>query len=156
MQASTAQLTIDRPWREVCEFLAQPLNCPAWASWIGPTLRQERGEWTVRRPHGVRAKVRFSERNAFGVADHWLLEDEDRAVFVALRAVPHGEASEVLLTFFLDPGCGDAAWRDQQQAMQRDLGRLKAALEAARPPRPARERYAEREAESSSAAWARA
>lgn len=155
MQASTVQLTIARSWREVCEYLAQPLGFPAWASWIGPTLRQERGEWTVRRPQGARAKVRFSERNAFGVADHWLLEDEDRAVFVALRAVPHGEASEVLLTFFRDKGCGDAAWHDQQQAMQRDLGRLKATLEAARPQRPAHERYVAREAASSSA-WARA
>jgi hypothetical protein len=156
MQASTVQLTIARPWREVCEFLAQPPNFRAWASWIGPTLRQERGEWTVRRPPAARAKVRFSERNAFGVADHWLLEDEDRAVLVALRAVPHGEASEVLLTFFRDGGCGDAAWRAQQQAMQHDLAQLQALLVARRRPRPPlHERYAEREAEAP-AAWIRA
>lgn len=132
MRASTVQITIARPWREVCEFLAQPQRYAAWASWVGPTLRCERGEWSVRRPDGAHAKVRFSERNAFGVADHWVLEDEDRAVLVALRTVPHGEASEVLLTFFREAGCGEAAWHQQQQAMLRDLRRLQALLAARR------------------------
>jgi hypothetical protein len=141
MQASTAQTSIARPWREVCDFLARPANFAAWASWLGPSLRQERGDWTVHRAGGLRAKVRFSERNAFGVADHWLLEDEDRVAFVALRAVPNGEASEVLLTCFREPGCGEAEWAALQQAMQRDLGRLQQALQPVRPQGTGRGRY---------------
>ena len=68
--------------------------------------------------------MRFTERNAFGVADHCLVEGEDHATFVALRAVPHGEGCEVMATFFLRDG-----WTDERlSAAQRDLDRLRAAL----------------------------
>ena len=66
--------------------------------------------------------MRFTERNAFGVADHCLVASEAEARFVALRALPHGSACEVLLTFFEQPDGADAA--------QRDLARLKALVEA--------------------------
>jgi len=129
MHARTVQVTIGRPWREVCEFLAQPRNYARWASWLGSSLRQQRGDWIARRPDGRRAKVRFTERNAFGVADHCVLEAEDRATFVALRVVSHDAGSEVIATVFREPG-----WSEQQLALradtaQHDLGRLKTLIE---------------------------
>lgn len=124
MQACTMQISIARPWREVCGFLAEPRHYARWASWIGPSLRQRGGEWSVRRPRGGWAKVRFSERNAFGVADHWLLEDEDHARLVALRALPHGEGCEVLLTLFREHGSDEAAWARQLAAAQQGLQQL--------------------------------
>lgn len=134
MQASrTVQASIDRPWGEVCAFLAQPAGYAEWASWLGPTLRQRRGEWTVQRPGGVRAKVRFTPRNGYGVADHCVLDAEDRAHFVALRAVPHGNASEVIATFFREPGWSDWQWLEYVQDAQHALTRLKALLEVREP-----------------------
>jgi hypothetical protein len=146
MQASTLQISIARPWAAVCEFLAQPRCYTAWASWIGPSLRQERGDWIVRRPPGRRAKVRFCERNAFGVADHWLLETEDRAVLVALRVLPRGDHSEVLLTVFREDGCSEAAWALRRETLQADLHRLRAAVSQAEreEPPPAGSRSARR------------
>jgi hypothetical protein len=129
MQARTVQITVSRPWRELCEFLAQPRNYPLWASWLGSSLRQHRGDWIASRPGGGPAKVRFTERNAFGVADHCLLEDEDRERYIALRAVPHGGGTEVILTLFREPDCGDAQWRASADAALQDLGRLKALIE---------------------------
>jgi len=125
MEARTVHVTIGKPWREVCDFLAEPCNYPRWASWLGPELRRDaRGDWIARRPGGRRAKVRFTERNAFGVADHCLVEGEDHATFVALRAVPHDEGCEVMATFFLRDG-----WTDERlSAAQRDLDRLRSAL----------------------------
>lgn len=128
MQARTVQITIGKPWREVCEFLAEPRNYPRWASWLGSELHCRRGDWIARRPRGGRAKVRFTERNAYGVADHWVLEDEERVSFVALRAVPHGEGCEVMATFFLQDGWSDERLIAQADAAQRDLDRLRAAL----------------------------
>jgi len=129
MQARTVQVTIARPWREVCEFLAQPRNYPRWASWLGPSLRLQRGDWIARRPDGGRAKVRFTERNAFGVVDHCLLEAEDRATFVALRVVGHDAGSEVIATFFREPGSSDEQLATHADTAQRDLGKLKTLME---------------------------
>jgi len=124
------QITIDRPWREVCCFLEAPRNFARWAAWLGPALRQQRGDWVARLPDGARAKVRFTERNAFGVADHWLIEGEERATLVALRAVPHGLGSEVMVGFFADVD-GDGARAAAAAAdAQCALRTLKALLEA--------------------------
>ena len=128
-QARTVQVTIARPWGEVCAFLAEPARYAAWASWLGPTLRLRRGVWTVQRPGGTRAKVRFTSRNGYGVADHCVLEAEDRASFVALRAVPHGATCEVIATFFREPGWSDRQWLEHVQEAQHALMRLKALLE---------------------------
>jgi hypothetical protein len=127
MSATTLQVSVALAPSAVCEFLSQPRNYPAWASWLGPELRQFHDEWFVRRADGGFAKVRFAERNAFGVADHWLLADEDSACCIALRALPQGEGRTlVLLTLLgeaqhgLAPGAGEA---------QRDLQVLAALLE---------------------------
>ncbi|MCM5678933.1 SRPBCC family protein [Schlegelella sp. S2-27] len=132
-QARTVQVTIERPWSEVCAFLAEPGHYGDWASWLGPTLRRRRGEWTVQRPGGTRAKVRFTARNGYGVADHCVLDAQDRASFVALRAVPHGDACEVMATFFREPGWSDWQWLEGVQDAQHALVRLKARLEAQAP-----------------------
>lgn len=121
MASHTLQATIDRPWREVCDFLGEARNFARWASWIGPSLTQRRGDWVARCPDGRARKVRFTERNAFGVADHCLVASEAESHFVALRALPYGGGCEVLLTFF--DGADDEAQR------RRDLARLKALVE---------------------------
>jgi hypothetical protein len=122
MASHTVQATIDRPWREVCDFLGDALNYPRWASWIGAPLERQRGDWIVRRADGRAHKVRFTERNAFGVADHCLVASEAEAHFIALRALPHGDRCEVLLTFFDRP---EVAGQPQH-----DLARLKALVES--------------------------
>lgn len=151
MQSSTAQVGIARPWREVCSFLAQPLQYARWALWIGASLREHEGEWTVRLPRGGRAKLRFSEPNAFGVADHWLVRDEERSVFVALRALPNDDGCEVLLTFFREDGISKAEWNERQPAMQASLHALKHLLEA-RAAAPAQRRSSEGAADAENSA----
>ena len=126
MGSHTVQATIERPWREVCDFLGDARNYPRWASWIGAALEEQRGDWIARGADGRAHKVRFTERNAFGVADHCLVEGEreGQAAFVALRAVPHGAGCEVMATFFLSDG-----WTDERlSAAQQDLDRLRLAL----------------------------
>ena len=131
MAAHTVQTTIARPWHEVCDFLGQAANFARWASWIGPTLECRRGgDWIARRPDGAEAKVRFTERNAFGIADHCVLESEDEARFVALRVLPHGDEplSEVLLTLFAQAQAGPAL-AERAQAAADDLAQLKRLIE---------------------------
>lgn len=127
--ARTVQVSIERPWDEVCAFLAQPGRYAEWAPWLGPTLKRRGSEWTVQRPGGVRAKVRFTPRNSHGVADHCVLASPEQASFVALRAVPHGGGCVVVATFFREPGWSDWQWLEHVQAAQHGLLRLQALLE---------------------------
>lgn len=135
MAAHTVQTTIARPWREVCDFLDEAANFARWASWIGPTLECRRGgDWIARRADGAEAKVRFTERNAFGIADHCVLEAEDAARFVALRALPHGDdlsLCEVLLTLF-DDAPAPQALVHRAEAAAGDLAQLKRLIERER------------------------
>lgn len=130
--AHTMQIVIGRPWDEVCATLADPARYADWAAWLGPTLRCRRGEWSVQRGP-LRAKVRFTPRNGYGVADHCVLEGPDRARFIALRAMPHEEACVVVATFFRPAECSEAQWAMQLDAAQQSLRRLQVLLEARRP-----------------------
>ncbi len=142
MQCFTACITIARPWRAVVEFLDEPRHYPRWAPWLGPVLQRRDGEWLLKRADGSVAKVRFSERNGFGIADHWVLDGEDRATLVALRVLPSGDGSEVLLSGFREAGTNEAQWAAQQAALHAGLRRLQEALQppARRSPRAAGER----------------
>ncbi|WKB55684.1 SRPBCC family protein [Eleftheria terrae] len=134
MRARTVQVGIARPWAEVCDYLADPLNFRRWAPWIGASLRRRKGDWLATRSDGTRVKVRFAAPNAYGVADHCVLAAQDQAVFIALRAVPHGSGAEVLLTVLGEPGEAGAAPASWAASARAGLAALKAALERPRQP----------------------
>jgi len=107
----TVRMTIDRPAAEVYEFVCNPKNLAAWAS-------------------GVKdAKVRFVERNRYGVLDHLISVKGRDEVYVPMRVFPNGGGAEVLLTIFRQPGMSDEKFGEDAQWVRRDLEALKALLE---------------------------
>ena len=60
---------IDRPPDEVYAFASNPANLPKWATGLGGSIRQVKSEWVADAPMG-KVKIRFAERNKFGVLDH--------------------------------------------------------------------------------------
>jgi hypothetical protein len=108
----TVRMTIERPASEVYDFVCEPKNLAAWASGL------TKG-----------AKVRFVERNRYGVLDHLVSVKGRDETYVPMRVFPNGEGAEVLLTIFRQPGMSDEKFGEDAQWVRRDLETLKALLE---------------------------
>ena len=105
-------MTIERPPGEVYAFVSDPKNLPRWASGLNAAV-----------------KVRFVERNAFGVLDHYVKVDSGAEVYVPMRVFPNGEGAEVLLTVFRRPGTSEEKFAEDTHWVRRDLEALKQLLE---------------------------
>ncbi len=108
----TVRMTIERPASQVYDFVAEPKNLSAWASGIAKD-----------------AKVRFVERNRYGILDHYVSVKGRDEAYVPMRVFPNGEGAEVLLTVFRQPGTSEEKFGEDAQWVRRDLEALKALLE---------------------------
>jgi hypothetical protein len=105
-------MTIERPALDVYNFISDPKNLPKWASGLSAAV-----------------KVRFVERNKFGVLDHFVKADSADEVYMPMRVFPNGEGAEVLLTVFRQPGTSEEKFAEDTQWVRRDLEALKELLE---------------------------
>ena len=121
-------VAIARDRDAVYDFLAEPRNFPRWASGLAEGLTPEGEWWAADGPAGP-VRVRFSPRNAYGIADHEVRLDSGETVPVPLRVVPRGEGSLVMLTLFRQPAHTDASFEADRQWVERDLRRLRALLQ---------------------------
>jgi uncharacterized protein YndB with AHSA1/START domain len=114
---------------EVYEFASDPRNLPRWAAGLARSeVRQEGEEWLMDSPLG-KVRVRFAERNAFGVMDHDVKLESGVTVHNPMRVVPHGEGSELVFTVIRQPGTTDEQFTADTAAVQKDLKTLKGLLE---------------------------
>ena len=74
-------------------------------------------------------KVRFVERNPFGVLDHYVRVDSGPEVYMPMRVFPNGEGAEVLITVFRQAGVSDEKFAEDTHWVRRDLEALKTLLE---------------------------
>ena len=125
----TISIAINRPLDEVYAFACVPENFLKWASGLAATLHKEGEQWIADTPEG-KAKVRFSERNAHGVLDHWVTLPDRTEIYIPLRAIANDDGSEVSLTLFRLSEMDDAAFERDANMVRKDLGVLKALLEA--------------------------
>ena len=129
-EARTVSVTIDRPWREVYDFASIPLNFQRWASGLGGSLKKSGDAWTAQGPDGP-VQIRFSERNDFGVLDHWVTPQDGGELYLPLRVIANGTGAEVTLTLFrVPPERTDAEMATDEDWVRRDLHALKTLLEA--------------------------
>jgi hypothetical protein len=127
-EARTLCIGIRRDFNAVYDFLAEPLNFNAWAEGLGHSLRLEDGRYVGQGPAGP-ISIRFSPRNDFGVADHWVAVAPGVEVDVPLRVIPDGTGSLVMLTLFRQPGMDDARFAADAAAVEKDLAVLKRLME---------------------------
>jgi hypothetical protein len=105
-------MTIERSPAEVYAFVSDPANLPKWASGLNGAV-----------------KVRFVERNPYGVLDHYVKANGAAEVYMPMRVFPNGEGAEVLLTVFRQPGMTEEKFVDDTKWVRRDLEALKELLE---------------------------
>lgn len=127
-QSQVVSAHIAKPLATVAAYLAEPMNMNDWASGLGLSLRKENGVWLANGPEGP-VRIRFSPPNAFGIADHWVEVTPDVVVYVPLRAIAHGEGTDVQLTLLRLPDMSDAKFAEDADWIRRDLETLKNLLE---------------------------
>ena len=122
-------VSINRDAGYVYNFDCVPENFPLWASGLGKSLKKEDGEWIAETAEG-QVKIRFSERNAFGVLDHWVSPRPGLQIYIPLRVIPNGGGCEVILTLFRLPEMSDDKFAADAEWVMRDLTSLKSLLES--------------------------
>jgi hypothetical protein len=120
---------IARPPAEVYEFASDPRNLPRWAAGLARSaVRRDGDEWIADAPFG-KVRLRFVERNSFGVMDHDVKLESGVTIRNPMRVVPNGEGSEFVFTLIRRPGMSDGQFATDEAAVQNDLKTLKHLLE---------------------------
>ncbi|MBB6733218.1 SRPBCC family protein [Cohnella zeiphila] len=129
MKARTLTVSIACPPEAVYDYVADLRNFPVWVTSFCRSIREERGEWILETPEGP-MKIRFAERNAYGVLDHIVTSTEGTEARVPMRVVPNGTGSEILITSFQLPGMSDEQFLRDAGMVEQDLQTLKRTLES--------------------------
>jgi len=121
-------VAIARPPAEVYAFAASPENLPQWAAGLSGSIKRIGGEWVAGSPMG-KVKIKFAERNAFGVLDHQVTLESGATVYNPMRVQPNGTGSEVVFTLYRLPEVTAQQFQEDAGRVRQDLDRLKAILE---------------------------
>lgn len=120
---------IARSPSDVYAFASDPGNLPLWAAGLARSQVTRAGDaWIAEAPFG-KVKIRFAEKNAFGVMDHDVELESGVVVNNPMRVVKNGEGSEFIFSLFRQPGMSDAQFAADECAVQKDLRNLKKVLE---------------------------
>lgn len=117
-------VSIKRDPRTVYEFILNLENLPKWAGVAFRSIKKQNEEWVVETPQGP-AKVRMTERNEFGILDHYVKTSSGVEVFVPMRVVQNGDGSEVIFTLFQPEDMSDENYAKDIAMVERDLKNLK-------------------------------
>ena len=121
-------VSIDRPANEVYEFASNPENLPKWAAGLSGSIENVKGDWIAESPMG-RVKVKFADKNTFGILDHDVTLPSGEKVNNPMRVVPNNEGSEVLFTLYQRPDVSNLMFAEDAKAVARDLQKLKTLLD---------------------------
>ncbi|MGA7750316.1 MAG: SRPBCC family protein [Gallionella sp.] len=122
-------VSINRNIKDVYDFVCVPENFPRWASGLGKSLKRADGGWIAETQEGT-VKVQFSERNEFGVLDHWVIPKPGLQIYVPMRVIPNGSGCELIFTLFRLPDMSDEQFAADAEWVMRDLTTLKNLLES--------------------------
>ncbi|MBI2460082.1 MAG: SRPBCC family protein [Candidatus Rokubacteria bacterium] len=128
LRSKTLSISIERPVGEVYGFVSNPENLPKWARGLGRSVRKSDADWIVDTPQGP-MKVRFVERNDFGVLDHYVSPAPGVEVYAPMRVLANGSGSEVIFTLFRLPDMSDQKYAEDVGLVEQDLRTLKEILE---------------------------
>jgi hypothetical protein len=130
LESRVVVVSINRPFQEVYDYLAEPANLAQWGTNFGTEMRHVSGmTYEVDLPAG-KMLMRFSERNRFGVIDFSIYpEGTEPGPPTPARVYPNGEGTDIAITMFKFPGITDDKFNSDEEWMRSDLGRMKTILE---------------------------
>jgi hypothetical protein len=126
--AKHISLSIKRSAAQVYEFASNPENLPKWAAGLAGSIKKVNEEWIADAPMGT-VKVKFAERNKFGVLDHEVTLPSEVKVYNAMRVFPNNDGSELVFTLYRRPDMSDREFAEDANLVEKDLATLKTLLE---------------------------
>lgn len=86
-------ITIKRSPNDVYAFASNPANLPQWAAGLsGASIIQSGSHWISESPMG-QVKIKFAERNKFGVLDHDVTLPSGEVNHNPFRVIPNSDFS---------------------------------------------------------------
>ena len=128
LKSRTLSVAIDCDPRRVYEFVSQPENLPKWARMFCQSIKKSKDGWIVETPQGP-VKARFTEKNQFGIVDHYVSPMSGVEVFVPMRVVPNGSGSEVIFSVFQPADMSEEKFAEDIRWVEQDLNTLKSIME---------------------------
>ena len=126
--AKHISVSIERSASEVYEFASNPENLPRWAGGLSGSIKRVDDEWIAEAPMGI-VKVKFAERNKFGVLDHEVTLASGIKFYNPMRIFPNKDGSEVIFTLYRQADMSDQKFADDAESVEKDLDKLKILLE---------------------------
>jgi hypothetical protein len=122
-------VSINRPWREVYDFAAEPTNLPQWASGLAEsTVERVEDRWLTDSPMG-RVALDFTPTNDFGVLDHDVTLPDGEKVTNPVRVFPNGDGCDVVFTVRRRPGMSAEDFERDAGTVAKDLDTLRHLME---------------------------
>jgi hypothetical protein len=112
----------------VYEFVVNPENLPQWAGGLCQSVARMATGWEIQTPQGT-MKIRFAEKNSFGVLDHYVTPAQGGEIYAPMRVLPNGSGSTLLFTLFQLPGMSDDDFARDAQLVEQDLLALQKRLQ---------------------------
>jgi hypothetical protein len=127
-RAAVVHISILAAPKSVVAFLTDMENWKTWAPWVQSVTHLSEGGWSLETKDGAMT-VRFVEPNSFGVLDHQVTVASGLTVLNAMRVVPNGTGSELVMVVIQSPEMSPAQFNQDVQAVTDDFARLKLAAE---------------------------
>jgi hypothetical protein len=126
--AKHISVSINRSVALVYEFASNPENLPRWAAGLSGSIKKANEDWIADAPMG-RVKVKFAEKNKFGVLDHDVTLPSGVKVYNPVRVFPNNDGSELVFALYRRPDMSDQVFAEDAKSVEKDLERLKTLLE---------------------------
>jgi hypothetical protein len=126
--AKTLSVSIEQSPEKVYEFVMDPINFTKWTTSFTHSIQKIKDDWIVETTDG-QLKLRFIEKNIFGVADHYVTTEAGIEIENHIRVIPNGSASELTFTLFQIQGMSNEQFSKDYHNVEKDLLTLKSILE---------------------------
>ena len=113
---------------KVYAFVSDPMNLPKWAAGLSGSIQKKGDDWVAESSMG-QIKIKFADKNTFGVLDHDVTLPSGETFYNPMRVFQNGEGCEVVFTLYLHPGQSDQQFLEDEIAVAKDLRTLKTLLE---------------------------
>jgi hypothetical protein len=116
----TISVSIKRDPKVVYEFVLNLENFPRWARSTFQSIKQLDGNWVAETTQGS-VTIDLTERNNFGILDHFVKLSSGAVIFVPMRVIKNGEGSEVIFTLFQTADMPDDKFAEDAKSVKQDL-----------------------------------